>query len=306
MFGELPDLPLLPELPDRGPGADMIGRERGAARRPARRDRPVRLAARGAPRPRPAPRAGLARPRPRRARAGGRRVRRHAQGAGRRPVDRWPRLELPIRARGGQRPRRGARPGRLAGRGAAGAPGRRRAARPRARVVLQLDEPSLPAVLAGQVPTPSGYGTVRSVAAATVRDGLRAVLEVDRGGRPGGALLRIADAPFALLRDAGADALSVDLATLGVREYDSIGGRRGRTARASGSASSREPMPTSARRTRPARCTRCGRTSASRPNFWPRWSCRPPPADWRARHRAMPAARCASCAKSAGGLREND
>src|SRR5207253_557714 len=34
---------------------------------------------------------------------------------------------------------------------------------PSAKIVLQLDEPSLPAVLDGQVPTPSGWGTVRSV-----------------------------------------------------------------------------------------------------------------------------------------------
>jgi Cobalamin-independent synthase, Catalytic domain len=37
------------------------------------------------------------------------------------------------------------------------------AARTGSAVVLQLDEPSLPAVLAGQVPTPSGYGSVRAV-----------------------------------------------------------------------------------------------------------------------------------------------
>ncbi len=43
--GELPDLPHLPELPGRGPGADMVGRAGGAAGRPARRPPAVRLAA---------------------------------------------------------------------------------------------------------------------------------------------------------------------------------------------------------------------------------------------------------------------
>ena len=33
------------------------------------------------------------------------------------------------------------------------------ASRTGARVAIQLDEPTLPAVLAGTVPTPSGYGT---------------------------------------------------------------------------------------------------------------------------------------------------
>ena len=50
VLGELPDLPYLPELPARGPGADMIGRGAGAAGRPA--GRAVRRPAGGSP-PRP-------------------------------------------------------------------------------------------------------------------------------------------------------------------------------------------------------------------------------------------------------------
>jgi Cobalamin-independent synthase, Catalytic domain len=42
-----------------------------------------------------------------------------------------------------------------------------------ARVLVQLDEPSLPAVLAGALPTASGWGTVRSVAAPDAQDLLR-------------------------------------------------------------------------------------------------------------------------------------
>src|SRR5206468_11351663 len=34
---------------------------------------------------------------------------------------------------------------------------------PGARVIVQLDEPSLLAVLAGRIPTPSGFGTVPAV-----------------------------------------------------------------------------------------------------------------------------------------------
>ena len=47
------------------------------------------------------------------------------------------------------------------------------AARTGAAVLLQLDEPSLPAVLAGRVPTPSGYGTVRAVSETAAADVLR-------------------------------------------------------------------------------------------------------------------------------------
>ncbi len=47
------------------------------------------------------------------------------------------------------------------------------ASRTGAKVLLQLDEPGLEAVLAGTVPTPSGYGTVRSVSEADAKDVLR-------------------------------------------------------------------------------------------------------------------------------------
>ena len=42
-----------------------------------------------------------------------------------------------------------------------------------ARVLVQLDEPSLPAALAGMLPTASGWGTVRSVSAQDAQDLLR-------------------------------------------------------------------------------------------------------------------------------------
>lgn len=78
--------------------------------------------------------------------------------------------------------------------------------------VVQLDEPGLPAVLAGGVPTPSGYGTVPAVPEGDAVELLRGVLEalpVPRivhccAPRP----------PLALLRRAGADALAVDAGLL--------------------------------------------------------------------------------------------
>lgn len=89
-------------------------------------------------------------------------------------------------------------------------------------VLLQLDEPSLPAVLAGHVPTPSGYGTVRSIEAATAEQALADVLSVAMSGA------RIvhscaADVPFGLLHNAGADAISFNLDHVGTSEYDTLG-----------------------------------------------------------------------------------
>jgi len=80
---------------------------------------------------------------------------------------------------------------------------------PAATIVTQLDEPSIPAVLGGQVPTPSGYGTVRAVEASVVEQILSDVLTVVPVGR------RVvhccaADVPITLLRGAGADAISLD------------------------------------------------------------------------------------------------
>ena len=89
------------------------------------------------------------------------------------------------------------------------------AARTGAAVVVQLDEPGLPAVLAGSLPTPSKLGTVRPIPEPDAQDLLRDVV---------GALTAIGSPvvvhccadrpPLALLRGIGATALSVD-ATLG-------------------------------------------------------------------------------------------
>lgn len=93
---------------------------------------------------------------------------------------------------------------------------------PGADIVLQLDEPSLPAVIGGRVPTPSGYGTVRSVEGVVAERGLASVLEAaPRGHRV--VHCCAPDVPLALLRDAGADAVSLDATLLGRAHYDALG-----------------------------------------------------------------------------------
>ena len=86
-----------------------------------------------------------------------------AQGAGHRPVDAGEHGREAARRPGPLRRRRASRARAGAGRGAGRAPGRRAAPGARRRLLLQLDEPALPAVLAGQVPTASGFNRHRSV-----------------------------------------------------------------------------------------------------------------------------------------------
>jgi methionine synthase II (cobalamin-independent) len=91
---------------------------------------------------------------------------------------------------------------------------------PRATVVVQLDEPSLPDVLWARLATASGYGTVRSVERVLVEQRLRDVLAVI----PDGARVVhccASDAPIRLMQDAGANALSLDLGL--VRDIDLLG-----------------------------------------------------------------------------------
>ncbi|MGW1912467.1 methionine synthase [Streptomyces sp. NPDC002076] len=93
---------------------------------------------------------------------------------------------------------------------------------PGARLVLQLDEPSLTAVLRGQVRTASGYRTHRAVDRQIVEATLRDVI----GAHDGGPVIVHScapDVPLALLRRAGAAGVSLDFSLLTERDDDAIG-----------------------------------------------------------------------------------
>ncbi|MFG2268052.1 methionine synthase [Streptomyces sp. NPDC048720] len=92
---------------------------------------------------------------------------------------------------------------------------------PGARLVLQLDEPSLTSVLRGQVQTASGYRTHRAVDRQVVEATLRDVIAVHDG--PVAVHSCAPDVPFALLRRAGADAVSFDFSLLTGRDDDAVG-----------------------------------------------------------------------------------
>ncbi|MFE9707356.1 methionine synthase [Streptomyces sp. NPDC005930] len=93
---------------------------------------------------------------------------------------------------------------------------------PGARPVLQLDEPSLTAVLRGQVRTASGYRTHRAVDRQVVEATLREVAGV-HGGGPVVVHSCAPDVPFALLRRAGVAGVSFDFSLLTERDDDAIG-----------------------------------------------------------------------------------
>lgn len=83
---------------------------------------------------------------------------------------------------------------------------------PGAQLLLQLDEPTLPTVLRGGVPTISGFGRLRVVEEAEARRVLAA--SIDAVGVPVVLHCCAADPPLDLFRTAGAAALSFDLTLL--------------------------------------------------------------------------------------------
>ncbi|MEV7014099.1 methionine synthase [Streptosporangium sp. NPDC051022] len=87
-------------------------------------------------------------------------------------------------------------------------------------IVVQLDEPGLPAVLAGTVPTASGFGRLPVVDVQVVTERLGAVLP------PGTFPIAHCCAgavPFGVLRGAGFKGVSLDASLLRRRDEDAIG-----------------------------------------------------------------------------------
>jgi methionine synthase II (cobalamin-independent) len=92
---------------------------------------------------------------------------------------------------------------------------------PGATLVVQLDEPLLPAALAGRVPTASGLGTVAPVDRIISSQRLATVLAAPSAPTVVHCCGRAA-AVFDEIRAAGATAVSFDLSQLPVRETDRI------------------------------------------------------------------------------------
>ncbi len=89
------------------------------------------------------------------------------------------------------------------------------------RLVVQVDEPMLPSVLGGRVPTASGFGRHRSVHPPEASDTLGWVLAAiaDEGAEPW-VHSCAPDTPLGLLRGAGARGLSVDLDQMTAADHE--------------------------------------------------------------------------------------
>jgi methionine synthase II (cobalamin-independent) len=95
---------------------------------------------------------------------------------------------------------------------------------PDAQVVVQLDEPSLPSVLQGGLPTTSGFGRLPAVEESEVQGALRGVLEAAVTAGAVETLVHCCapDAPLALLRGTGAGGLALDLSLLGPHGWEGV------------------------------------------------------------------------------------
>jgi hypothetical protein len=92
-------------------------------------------------------------------------------------------------------------------------------------VVVQVDEPLLASVLAGELPTASGWGRLRQYERNIVEDGLRQVLGAAGTGEGdiAGVWIGATRLDGALLRGAGAGFIGLDGAVLDTVEEDEIG-----------------------------------------------------------------------------------
>ena len=98
---------------------------------------------------------------------------------------------------------------------------------PGGKLVVQFDEPLLPSVVEGLVPTQSGLSRLAPVEADTVRDRLSQVLLSTPGYRV--VHCCAATVPFGIIQKAGADGIAFDLSQLrrGGRGRGGRGGRSG-------------------------------------------------------------------------------
>jgi methionine synthase II (cobalamin-independent) len=220
--GELPDFPYLPELPDRGPGADLTGRTTALLI-----DIPAEVTLRGW---RLADRPGRDLARAKSMLSHDLDVLEEVLDGFRGPLKiqlcgPWTlaaTLELPHTMNVAL-----SDPGAVAdltaslAEGAAAHVAELAKRVPGAQLVVQIDEPALPAVTEGGIPTASGLSRLAVVEEDTLRSGLAQVLAAIRGYTVVHCCATAV--PFGVIRAAGADAISFDLSQLRRGEEDAVG-----------------------------------------------------------------------------------
>src|ERR1022692_4820587 len=222
VLGELPDLPFLPELPARGPGADLVGRTAallvdmpaettvGGWRLSARPGRELRQAAGMMSADLDAMEEAAA------GFTGTFKIQLCGPWTLAASLELSRSIELAL-----------VDPGAVADLVASLAEGvaahvaavRRRL--PSATLLVQLDEPALPGVLVGSVPTASGLNRVSAVDFSVAADNLRRVLEAAQG--PTLVHCCAPEVPFACISKAGASAAAFDLSLVGRDDEDALG-----------------------------------------------------------------------------------
>jgi len=221
VLGELPDLPHLAELPARGPGADLTGRTAALLI-----DLPVETTPTGW---RFAGRPGRDMSRARGLLSSDLDALEETAGGYRGPLKvqvcgPWT-MAATIELARSQEPAL-ADPGAVADLTASLAEGIRahvdevRKRVPGAQVLLQLDEPSLPAVLAGSVPTASGLNRVPAPEETGAEAGLRAVADAARAFTV--VHCCAPEVPFGMIKAAGMQAVGLDLSLLRRDEGDGL------------------------------------------------------------------------------------
>lgn len=91
------------------------------------------------------------------------------------------------------------------------------------RLIVQIDEPALAAVLAGSVPTASGFGRHRVVHPPEASESLGWVLAaISAAGAEPWVHTCAAGTPLGLVRDAGARGLAVDLSLMTAADHDTL------------------------------------------------------------------------------------
>lgn len=110
--------------------------------------------------------------------------------------------------------------------GVAGYLSRVSAAVPEARLVVQLDEPDIAAVLAGSIPTSSGYRTLRAVGGQEAAESWRVVIDALRSVGAAEIVVSVPEieAPFDRILAAGADGIAVPLKALTSRQWEQLAG----------------------------------------------------------------------------------
>ncbi|WP_026546162.1 hypothetical protein [Paenarthrobacter nicotinovorans] len=100
------------------------------------------------------------------------------------------------------------------------------AAVPGARIVVQLDEPDIASVMAGTIPTASGYRTLRSVPGEEVTGAWRLVIEALKSAGVVEAVVSLPEieAPIERVLAAGADGVALPLRALTTRQWEQLAG----------------------------------------------------------------------------------